>query len=122
MCDVLRFFAPWVRALGPDQDSGDRVAPGQGSCIRTLPSLLKSDWKEVGVVEPIYVDGWEFDSGRYSRGSFIVERVGNGLRATMKQGADYVQIGTTRIEVPGDTTRFLGKVIEFQKLKERVYA
>ncbi len=73
-------------------------------------------------MEPIYVDGWEFDAGRYRRGSFIVERVGNGLRAMMKQGADYVQIGTTRIEVPGDTTKFLGKVTEFQELKERVYA
>lgn len=85
-------------------------------------NILKSNRKEVGVVEPIYVDGWRFDEGRYSRGSFIVERVGNGLRAMMKQGTDYVQIGTTSISVPGDTTRFLGKVVQFQKLKERVYA
>ena len=72
-------------------------------------------------MEPIYIDGWKYDGGRYSRGSFIVERMGNGLRAMMKQGTDYVQIGTTHIKVPGDTTKFLSKVIEFQKLKERVY-
>lgn len=73
-------------------------------------------------MEPVYVDGWKFDQGRYSRGSFIVERVGNGLRAMMKQGDGYVRIGTTGINLPGDTNRFLGKVSQFQRLKEQVYA
>jgi hypothetical protein len=79
-------------------------------------------WKEVDVLEPVYVDGWKFDAGRYRRGSFVVERVGDGLRAMMKQDDEFVRIGATRIKLPGDTNRFLRRVIEYQKLKDRVYA
>jgi len=40
----------------------------------------------------------------------------------MKQGDRYVQIGTTRINLPGDTNKFLDKVSQYRRLKEQVYA
>ena len=68
---------------------------------------------------PINVRGWEFENGKWTKGSYVVMRKGSGLAAWMQAKDKLIPIGTSFAH---NVPAFLGKIDGFIHLKEKVYA
>lgn len=69
----------------------------------------------------INVNGWIYDPDidMWSRGTYVVSKTGDGLRAWMAYKSRYVAIGTSYSQ---NVPSFLERVGNFIELKEMFYA